>query len=188
MTIATYLLFALGCMGAADIVLFKTIAESIRRHWESRHELIAHSLRGPSYAALFVFVPNCVMQGAWFWVLVGLLVICLSISVWDFAIERRSRRWFGGPPKGEYRLHFAMGLVFWGLVTVIVFESAPWARLPTELAWEPAPVPSVLRWILMLMTIPLLLGGVMDLVAALRVSPAGRGAEARAAAQRGTAR
>src|SRR5262249_11782847 len=161
------LLFVLGCMGAADIVLFHAIAQSIRRHWESRHELVAHSLRGPSYAALFVLIPNCVMQGTWFWVLVALLAICIAISLWDFAIVRRSRRWFGGPPLNEWALHVVMGILFWGLVAVSLFEASPWARLPTQLAWEPAPVPSVLRWILTLMSIPILLGGVMDLVAAL---------------------
>ena len=172
MTIATYLLFVLGCMGAADIILFHAIAQSIRRHWESRHELVAHSLRGPIYAAMFVLVPNCVMQGAWFWVLVALLAVCLVISVWDLAIERRSRRLFGGPPKGEWMLHVAMGIVFLGLLVTALLEATPWARLPTMIAWQPpASVPSVLRWILTLMSIPVLLSGVMDLVAALRVDP-----------------
>jgi hypothetical protein len=169
MTIATYLLFVLGCMGAADIVLFHAIAQSIRRHWESRHELVAHSLRGPTYAALFVLVPNCVMQGTWFWVLAALLAVSLAILLWDFAIERRSRRLFGGPPTGEYVLHIVMGIVFVGLLAATLLESSPWARLPTKITWEPAPVPSVLRWILTLMSIPVLLNGVMDLVAALRV-------------------
>ena len=170
MTIATYFLFVLGCMGAADIILFHAIAQSIRRHWESRQELVAHCLRGPTYAALFVLVPNCVMQGAWFWVLVALLAVCLAISLWDFAIERRSRRLFGGPPIGEYRLHVVMGILFVGLLVTILCEATPWASLHTTLTWEPAPsVPSVLRWILTLMSIPVLLNGVMDLVAALRV-------------------
>ena len=169
MTIATYLLFVLGCLGAADIILFHAIAQSIRRHYESRQELIVHSLRGPTYAALFVLVPNCVMQGAFFWMLVGLLAFDLAISLWDFSIERRSRRSVGGVPTGEYVLHVVMGIVFGGVIAAVFFEGLPWASAPTRLAFVPAPVPWVLRCIITLMALPVLMSGVRDLHAALRL-------------------
>jgi hypothetical protein len=181
MIVATWLLFVLGGLGATDILLFHTIAQSIRRHPAARQELITHSLRGPTYAALFVLVPNCVMQGAWFWVLVALLAVDLAISVWDFAIERESRAFFGGLPTGEYVLHVFIAIVFGALITAVLFEAAPWASAPTRLAWEPAPVPAALRWAFLVMAALVLASGLLDLRAVLRLGPRSRASEGRRA-------
>src|SRR5713226_8228307 len=105
MVIATYLLFVLGCLGAADIVLYHSVAHGIRSHPDSQRELVTHSLRGPTYAALFLLIPNFAMQGAYSGLLASLLVVDIAISVWDFALERASRQFFGGLPTGEYVLH-----------------------------------------------------------------------------------
>src|SRR5688500_10822937 len=58
MEIATYLLFVLGLLGAADIAIFHSVAHGIRSHPDSAMELFTHSLRGPTYAALFILIPN----------------------------------------------------------------------------------------------------------------------------------
>jgi hypothetical protein len=150
-------------------MVFHTIAQSIRRHPAARQELIAHALRGPTYAALFVLVPNCVMQGAWFWALVSLLAFDLAISLWDFAIEGKSRAFFGGLPTGEYVLHVLIAMVFGALITAVLFEAAPWASAATRFAWEPAPVPAALRWIFLPMAALVLASGILDLRATLRL-------------------
>ena len=43
MEVPTYLLFVLGCLGAADIALFHSVAHGIRSHPNSTKELITHS-------------------------------------------------------------------------------------------------------------------------------------------------
>src|SRR5579863_2694981 len=110
----TYLLFLLGCLGGADITLFHSVAHGIRSRPESKWELVTHGLRGPTYAALFVLIPNFVMQGCFVWGLVALFAFDVGISIWDFSLEQRSRRFLGGLPGGEYVLHMLMATVFGG--------------------------------------------------------------------------
>ena len=88
----------MGLLGGADILLYHSISHGIRSHRESRFELITHSLRGPTYAALFILIPNFTMQGLWFWALVGLLIFDVMLSFADFILERKSREFFGGLP------------------------------------------------------------------------------------------
>src|SRR5215472_1227318 len=117
MEIPTYLLFALGCLGAADILLFHSVAHGIRSHVDSVGELVTHSLRGPTYAALFLLIPNFELDGLFAWALVTLFVFDVGISIWDFSLEQGSRRFLGGLPSGEYVLHMLMAMVFGALVT-----------------------------------------------------------------------
>src|SRR5690242_5237491 len=105
MKAASYLLFIIGILGASDILFFHTLSHRIRNNPDSRLELKIHTLRGPTYALLFLLIPNFVMQGLYYWAFIGLLIADLSISISDFSVENRSRRKFGGLPTGEYILH-----------------------------------------------------------------------------------
>lgn len=169
METATYLLFVLGCLGATDIALFHSVAHGIREHPDARRELLAHSLRGPTYAALFLVVPNFRPGGAWFWALAALLVVDVAISIWDFAIEGNSRCFLGGLPAGEYVLHMVMAMVFGALAATVAFEAGQWGMAPTSLAYEPAAVPDLLRLAMAAMALLVLLSGVQDALAARRL-------------------
>ena len=169
MQTATYLLLILGFLGAADIALYHSISHGIRSHAESRHELVVHSLRGPTYFALFLLVPNVAMRGAWFWALIALFVVDLGISIWDFLIEKKSRRQLGGLPSGEYVLHIVMAMVFGALVASVFFGAGDWATQPTRLAFEPVAVPTLLRYALGVMALGVLLSGFQDALAAVRL-------------------
>src|SRR6266705_2033159 len=96
----TYTLFLLGCLGAADILIYHSVAHGIRSHPSSARELITHSLRGPTYAVLFLFIPNFLMQGCFAWALLLLFAFDVAISIWDFSLEQGSRRLLGGLPSG----------------------------------------------------------------------------------------
>src|ERR1041385_3693277 len=126
MEISTYMLFLLGCLGAADIALFHSVAHGIRFHPNSVGELVTHSLRGPTYAALFVLIPNFAMQGLFARGLLALFAFDLGISIWDFSLERKSRQFFGGLPSGEYVLHMLMAIAFGGLLTSAVSAVSGW--------------------------------------------------------------
>ncbi len=169
MQTATYLLLILGVLGAADIALYHSISHGIRSHADSRHELVVHSLRGPTYFALFLLVPNVAMRGAWFWALIGLFVVDLGISIWDFLIEKKSRRQLGGLPSGEYVLHIVMAMVFGALVASVSFGAGHWAAEPTRLALEPVAVPALLRYALGAMALGVLFSGLQDALAAIRL-------------------
>lgn len=177
MEIATYLLFALGCLGALDILLFHSVAHGIRSHADSRTELITHSLRGPTYAALFVLIPNVQMHGLYFWALMGLFAGDVAISVWDFSVEGDSRRYLGGLPAGEYVLHMVMAMLFGALVTSTLFATVIWTSLSTRLVYHPAAVPDVLRLVMAIMAVGVFVSGVLDAVAAVRLGQLARPSE-----------
>jgi hypothetical protein len=170
MEVATYILVVLGILGAIDIAVYHGVAHGIRYHPDARAELVVHSLRGPTYCALFALIPNFALQGAWFWLLMGLFAFDLGISVVDFVLEGSSRRFFGGLPTGEYLLHILMAMLFGAFATAVVFGAGAWATMPTRFAYQPARVPLLLRLVMGVMAALVLGSGVQDALAAVRLS------------------
>jgi hypothetical protein len=169
METTTYLLFVLGCLGAADILLFHSIAHGIRSHRDSVQELVAHSFRGPTYAVLFILVPNFVLHGVFAWALLVLLAIDVVISVWDFSLEQASRRLLGGLPSGEYVLHMAMAMVFGAFAASLVASASHAIGLPTGLFYLPARVTWLLRALMAVMAGLVIFSGIKDALAAVRL-------------------
>ena len=145
------------------------MSHGIRSHPDSRHELIIHSLRGPTYAILFLAVPNLQMQGVFFWALIALYVLDVAISIADFAIERKSREQLGGLPSGEYILHVLIAMLFGALVASSFFEGHAWSQLPTAIDYQPDAVPWLLRAVMAVMAAVVFYSGAQDLVAAIRL-------------------
>ena len=164
MELPTYLLFALGWLGAADMTLFHSVAHGIRSHPDSAGELVTHSLRGPTYAALFLLIPNFEMHGLFAWGLMGLFVVDVGISVWDFSLEQGSRRFLGGLPSGEYVLHMLMAMVFGALMVTVPSLASHWFTAPTRLVYAPSGVPDAIRLIMLIMGILVLFSGIQDAV------------------------
>jgi hypothetical protein len=169
METATYLLFVIGVMGAFDIAFFHSVSHGIRSHPDSVSELITHSLRGPTYAALFILIPNFQLHGIFAWGLVALFVFDVGISVWDFWVEQASRRFFGGLPSGEYVLHILLAMVFGAFVTSSVHPIAGWMKEPAGFVYAPANVPWVLRLVLAIMGLLVLISGIQDAFAVWRL-------------------
>jgi len=167
--IPTYLLLLLGCLGAADLLLSHSVAHGIRSHPDSAMELVSHSLRGPTYAALFVLLPNFRLQGLMLWALLALFVVDIGISIWDFSLERYSRQLLGGLPSGEYVLHMLMAMIFGALATTVLVKAGPGLLAPTLLIYAPAAVPLIIRLLLFIMAVIVLCSGVQDALAAGRL-------------------
>jgi len=170
MEAATYILFILGCLGAIDIAVYHSFAHGIRSNPDSRSELIVHSLRGPTYALLFLLIPNVALHGIYFWCLIALFVIDIAISIIDFVLERESRRFLGGLPSGEYVLHIIIAMLFGALVTAVCFGVGVWRNLPTQIAYAPAQVPDLLRLVMVVMAVLVLISGIQDAIAACRLN------------------
>ncbi|MCA9004238.1 MAG: hypothetical protein KDA70_03115 [Planctomycetaceae bacterium] len=169
MEVATWILFVLGCLGATDIALYHSFSHGIRSHPDARGELVVHSLRGPTYAALFLVIPNLKLQGFYFWCLVALFAFDVLISIVDFALERESRRLLGGLPSGEYVLHIIIAMLFGGLVTAVCLEAGAWRNEPTRIIYAPAAVPDVLRLVMAVMALLVLISGIQDAMAARKL-------------------
>ena len=173
MEIPTYILFLLGCLGATDIALYHSVAHGIRSHADSVGELVTHSLRGPTYAALFLLIPNFELHGLFAWALMALFVFDVGISIWDFSLEQASRRFLGGLPSGEYVLHMLMAIIFGALVASILCLKHNWFNAPTRLVWTPTAAPAILRLTLSIMALGVLGSGIQDALAALRLRKLG---------------
>jgi hypothetical protein len=169
MELATWLLFVLGCLGGLDILLFHSIGHGIHSNKESANELVTHALRGPTYAALFVLVPNFALHGNWAWILIALFVVDVAISVFDFAMEGESRRKLGGLPAGEYVLHILMAMLFGALVMSTVPSLGKWLAESSAIFYSPAGVAVFLRAIMFLMAVLVLYSGLLDLLAVIRL-------------------
>jgi hypothetical protein len=159
----------MGWLGAADILFFHTLAHRLRAHPPARAELVTHSLRGPTYAALFALVPNFHFCGAWFVALMALLAFDLGISIADFWIEPESRRDLGGLPRGEYLLHVFLAMLFGALVIAVIVEGAARYEDPTELRWIESGPPVILRVALAVMAHGVLWSGIADALAVAKL-------------------
>jgi hypothetical protein len=168
MDVATWILLALALLGGTDVALYHVVSHGLRQHPGARGELVFHALRGPTYALLFLAVPNLRLDGAWFAALLLLLGCDLAISVGDFLVERDSRRDLGGLPSGEYLLHVLMAILFGALVASILILEGHRLDAPSAMAWEPAPVPAAVRLLLAIAASGVLISGFLDLRALSR--------------------
>ncbi|MEM6671765.1 MAG: hypothetical protein AAF726_02915 [Planctomycetota bacterium] len=172
MFVPSILLFAMGLLGATDIVLFHVRAHGLRDRPESRAELVTHFLRGPTYCALFLAVPNFDLAGGWYAALLALLAFDVGISIVDFWLEPASRREAGGLPRGEYVLHVVLAMLFGALVATVLSGGAERFGRSTSIQWIPmgtGEVPTLLRVALMAMAPAVLFTGLLDLRAVLRL-------------------
>lgn len=181
MEAAVALLFVLGCLGAADIVMFHSLSHGVRSHVDSRLELWVHSIRGPIYAALFLILPNFSLSGGWVAALFALLIIDVGVTVFDFAVEGASRAKLGGLPAGEYVLHMLLGMTFGAFAAVAVLDALPRLSEATAIRYEPC-VGWMPQAILALMAALVLYSGWLDAIAAWRMRRRASGDHAKAGA------
>lgn len=167
-TVSTYLLLVIGLLGALDIALFHTRQHRLRTRPSARHELVTHALRGPTYAFLFVVVPNFAVHGAWFLLVLGVLAFDVVVSLWDFAIEKRSRAPMGGLPTGEYVLHNIIAMLFGAFVACYCIGASSGLAQPSGCSYDPN-VPWPVQMLLGLMTLGVVASGIADAMAVGRL-------------------
>ena len=169
MMAANYVLLALGILGGTDILLYHSVSHGIRSHAESRWELVTHAMRGPTYATLFLVIPNFETHGIFAIAVAALLVLDVAISIADFALERRSRAHLGGLPSGEYVLHMMLAILFGAFVALAAPNLVDWARLPSALLATDALAAHWVRATLAIFAVGVLSSGLMDALAAMRL-------------------
>lgn len=127
-------------------------------------------MRGPTYATLFVVIPNFETRGVWALGIAALLVVDVAISIADFALERRSRANLGGLPSGEYVLHMVMAMLFGAFVALLAPNLAARLRLPADLVGNRYLAPGWVRLTLAIFAIGVAASGFMDAVASARLT------------------
>ena len=170
MAAATWCLFAMGLLGACDILFFHVLGQSLRCNHDSRRELVTHVVRDMIYATLFLVVPNVAFHGAAYALFALLVVFDIGISIADFTLEKESRKRMGGLPTGEYLLHIALAVLYGAMLASIIDATVPvWLHAPTAIRFEPAAVPAALRAALAAMAVGALAAGMQDFLAVRRL-------------------
>ena len=165
-----YLFATVALLGAADTIYYHEWRARLPAMGSAaRSELQLHAFRDFVYAMLFATLPWIAWHGRWTAVLVGLLLIEIVLTLWDFVVEDWIRKSLGGVYPGERIMHAIMGIVFGAMLANIVPVLRGWWLAPTGLLMVPAAVHPILRWIMLIMAIGVFASGMRDLCAAYEV-------------------
>ncbi|MFN0059002.1 MAG: hypothetical protein ACKVX7_11140 [Planctomycetota bacterium] len=168
MTVALWLLAALGVIGAFDTLYY--------HEWRARlpargaafaAELRLHAARDFFYAAIFGTLPWLAWQGAWVLVFAAILGIEILLTMWDFIVESVVRKPIGDVYAGERVTHNFIGIIYGAMIAVITPTLWRWKALPTALAPVDYDVPPFLVMGLLVMAVGVFVSGLRDLYASL---------------------
>jgi uncharacterized protein (TIGR01777 family) len=116
-------------IGAFDNVWHHELEAKLPQHISARYELVLHASREVIYAVLFLGLAWVRWEGAWAWVLAGLLAVEIVITLADFIEEDLTRRL----PKLERVLHTILAVSYGAFVAALAPEMLRWATAPTGL-------------------------------------------------------
>ncbi|MGI8923486.1 MAG: hypothetical protein ACR2HJ_05510 [Fimbriimonadales bacterium] len=168
MTVALWLLAALGVIGAFDTAYYhEWKARLPARGATAAPELKLHAARDFFYAILFGSLPWIAWQGAWVIALIAVIVIEIVLTLWDFVVEIAARKTLGDVYAGERVTHAVMGIVYGAMVANLIPVLTDWWSAPSGVFMRPAPVPEWLPWGLTVMAVGVFVSGLRDLYAAL---------------------
>lgn len=174
MNVALWLLAIQGVIGAFDTLYYhEWKARLPARGRRAASELKLHAARDALYAVLFATLPWVAWRGTWVFVLGGVFVAEIVLTLTDFVVEITVRKQFGDVYAGERVTHAVMGILYGAMIATLIPSLIRWSALPTALVIERADVPDPLRWGLFVMAAGVFLSGLRDLYAALEL-PHGR--------------
>jgi hypothetical protein len=99
--------------------------------------------------------------GPFAWILAGVLLLEIVITLWDFIEEDRVRKL----PPGERAMHVVMGIVYGAFLAKLVPELWGWSR---ELAGFGVAYHGFPAWVLSVIAAGVLVSGIRDLAASFR--------------------
>ncbi len=170
MITALALLGIQGVIGAFDTLYYhEWKARLPARGRKAAPELLLHAARDVLYAVLFGTLPWIAWRGGWVWVLAAVIVAEIILTLWDFIVEIAVRRDLGDVYAGERVTHAVMGILYGSMLACLLPILVTWGKIPSDLVFDPAPVPRWFRWGLTVMAAGVFLSGVRDLYAALQL-------------------
>ena len=116
-------------LGAFDNFWHHELEAKLPQRISARYELVLHAAREAIYAVLFLGLAWVRWEGAWAWVLVGLLAVEIVITLADFIEEDLTRRL----PKLERVLHTILAVSYGAFVAALAPTVFDWATAPTGL-------------------------------------------------------
>jgi len=167
MSIVLWLMTLLGFLGAFDTIYYhEWRARLPARGKAAAAELKLHAMRDFLYAVLFATLPWLAWQGGWAIVLTAVIVAEIVFTLWDFVVEIVVRHDLGDVYAGERVAHAVMGIIYGAMVGYLIPILRQWHGASTGLVFKDAPVPLLLRQLLLIMAIGVFISGLRDLYAA----------------------
>lgn len=161
MEIAIWLLLVQASLGAFDTLYYHEYKLKLAHGDHTHVELRLHAVRDFAYAIIIGSLGFVIWQGWLAWLLAGILVAEIVITLWDFIEEDKVRKL----PAGERAMHAIMGIVYGAFLAYLVPEMIRWSSLPTGFGPKYHGFPA---WMLLMLAIGVFVSGVRDLVASLR--------------------
>ena len=161
MTAAIWLLLLQASLGAFDTLYYHEYRLQLARGEHTRVELRLHAARDFAYAIIIGSLGFVTWHGVFAWLLLGLLLGEIVITLWDFIEEDRVRRL----PAGERAMHAVMGIVYGAFLAFLLPQMMEWSRSASGFGPSYHGFPA---WILLVLAAGVFTSGVRDLVASAR--------------------
>jgi len=160
-----YVLIFQGLLGGFDVIWNHEWKENLPGKLTANLEQKIHGLRELLYAVIFVGLAWFAWNGAWAWILFGLLAIEVLLTAWDFIIEDRTRTL----SPNERVIHLTLSMGGGAYVALLIPELWRWSQQPTAMVGIDY---GILSWILTVLGVGVLGWGVRDYWSGMRLSKA----------------
>jgi hypothetical protein len=164
------LMLVQGTLGAADTLYYhEWRCRLTARPQEMGRELRLHAARDFIYAVIFATLPWFTWSGACAWLLCGLLLAEVLITLVDFLVERTTRASQGGLATGEFVTHVIMAIVYGAFLATLAPHLYGWSG--AETGWTPhAGVSPLVGGVCVVMAVGVFASGLRDLGASAGIA------------------
>jgi hypothetical protein len=165
MRTAIWLLLLQALLGAFDTLYYHEYRLKLAQSVRTRMELRLHATRDFAYAIIIGSLGFLTWRGVFAWVLLGLLLVEICITIWDFIEEDRIRRL----PAGERAMHAIMGIVYGAFLAFLIPQMITWSTLASGFGPSYHGFPA---WMLLALAAGVLASGIRDFIASTRPAAA----------------
>lgn len=127
MELILLLLVIQGIMGAFDLIYHHEITEKLTWKPTAAEEMWLHGIRNGLYAIVFFSLGFYHWHGVLAWVFLAILIIEVTITLWDFVIEDQTRKL----PATERVTHTLLALNYGAVLGLFIPEFMSWIESPT---------------------------------------------------------
>jgi len=153
------LLLVQGLLGAFDTVYHHELTVALPRSVTARRELSIHALRALLYGAMFFGLAWFTWHGLWVVALVGLVLVEVGLTLWDFVVEDTTRVL----PASERIAHTMLAINAGAAFALLALHLPHWYEQATALVlvhygWR--------SWLLSALALGVVISGLRDALAA----------------------
>ena len=149
-------------LGAFDNFWHHELEAKLPQRISARYELVLHASREAIYAVVFAGIAWVRWEGAWAWVMAGLLVVEVVITMADFIEEDLTRRL----PPLERVIHTVLAVSYGGFLVAVAPTMVAWAGAPSGLVLEGH---GSISWVFLVFAAGLVAWSVRNWVAVVRL-------------------